>query len=78
CYYKNTTFAVPIEIQSYAKKVGLFPHEPTTDQFFSVEQFDAYRRLGHHEVRSVFAGPAKAGSALRDFFTIADENINAR
>ena len=78
CYYTNTTTPVPIEIQSYAKKVKAFPHEPTVDQFFSAEQLDAYRRLAHHEVKSIFAGRAKAGSALREFFTIADENIQAK
>lgn len=78
CYYTNTSIPVPIEIQSYAKKVKAFPHEPTVDQFFSAEQFDAYRRLARHQIKSIFAGDAKAGSALREFFRVADENIHAK
>lgn len=78
CYYRNTSIPVPMEIQSYAKKVPAFPHEPTVDQFFSAEQFDAYRRLGQHQMKTVFAGSAKPGSALREFFTVAYANIETR
>jgi hypothetical protein len=78
CYYSDTAIPVPVEIQSYAKKVSAFPHEPTVDQFFSVEQFDAYRRLGHHQIKTIFAGKAQPGSALREFFRIAHANIEPR
>jgi len=35
-------------VQEYARKYRKFPHETTGDQFFSEEQFEAYRALGFH------------------------------
>lgn len=35
-------------IREYKERCPLFPHEPTTDQFFDVGQFEAYRLLGIH------------------------------
>ena len=35
-------------IMEYKRRYPDFPHEPTTDQFFSEEQFEAYRALGEH------------------------------
>ena len=32
-----------------------FPHEPTADQFFNEEQFEAYRELGAHVAEGLFA-----------------------
>jgi hypothetical protein len=32
-----------------------FPHQPTSDQFFSEDQFEAYRLLGQHICKEVFA-----------------------
>ena len=73
-FYSDTLFNVPIEVQSYAKSSSEFPHEPTMDQFFSAEQFDAYRRLGQHQIRTIFAGPKKSAYHLRDLFDLADEH----
>ena len=28
--------------------LGLLPHESTSDQFYGEDQFESYRRLGHH------------------------------
>jgi hypothetical protein len=36
-----------------------FPHETTGDQFFSEEQFEAYRALGFHAVDGFFGGSDK-------------------
>ena len=34
-------------VQSYATANPAFPHEPTSDQFFSEDQFESYRALGY-------------------------------
>lgn len=38
----------PIDVYNYARSNALFPHEPTSDQFFSESQFESYRMLGSH------------------------------
>ncbi len=38
-------------VLEYKKRWPRFPHERTTDQFFSEEQFEAYRALGFHMVK---------------------------
>jgi hypothetical protein len=35
-----------------------FPHESTADQFFAEDQFESYRRLGHHVAQHSFRGTA--------------------
>jgi hypothetical protein len=35
-------------IKEYKKRIREFPHESTSDQFFTEEQFEAYRALGYH------------------------------
>ena len=35
-------------VLDYERRNPKFPHEPTSDQFFSEEQFEAYRALGFH------------------------------
>jgi hypothetical protein len=51
-------------ISSYKACFADFPHQSTTDQFFTEEQFEAYRRLGEHIVEAavteVFGGFALA------------------
>jgi hypothetical protein len=37
-------------VLDYEKRYRRFPHEATSDQFFSEEQFEAYRALGFHAV----------------------------
>jgi hypothetical protein len=34
----------------------LFPHEPTSDQFFDEEQWESYRALGEHEMSLLCGG----------------------
>lgn len=36
----------PLELRSIRKKNAAFPNDPTSDQFFSPETFEAYHRLG--------------------------------
>lgn len=48
-YLKPTlTGDEPGDIQQYRCRNTLFPHEPTSDQFFSEAQWESYRRLGEH------------------------------
>ncbi|WP_185973384.1 MULTISPECIES: patatin-like phospholipase family protein [unclassified Mesorhizobium] len=38
-------------VLDYERRYPLFPNEPTSDQFFSEEQMEAYRALGFHAMR---------------------------
>lgn len=49
CYIKPGLHGnEPRDVLSYAHANRAFPHEPTSDQFFSEAQFESYRSLGHH------------------------------
>ena len=39
-------YPVPYDVYSYSRSSKLFPHEPTSDQWFSESQFESYRALG--------------------------------
>jgi hypothetical protein len=41
-------------ILDYKKRYPDFPHENTSDQFFTEEQFEVYRALGYHVVEGYF------------------------
>ncbi|HEV2549505.1 MAG TPA: hypothetical protein VGU20_19470 [Stellaceae bacterium] len=43
-------------VLDYKRRYPAFPHETTGDQFFSEEQFEAYRALGFHAVDRALAG----------------------
>ncbi len=45
----------PSDIYNYAQRSPAFPHEPTTDQFFSESQLESYRALGYYIATRVFA-----------------------
>jgi len=48
-YIKNTiTGGEDIYIHEYRSRSATFPHETTADQFFTEEQYEAYRALGFH------------------------------
>ncbi|HEY5761284.1 MAG TPA: patatin-like phospholipase family protein, partial [Steroidobacter sp.] len=57
---------VPYDVYSYSKTVDSFPHEPTSDQWFSESQFESYRALGFHSLEQILrgSGPTDFG----DFF----------
>ncbi|HJV34739.1 patatin-like phospholipase family protein [Geomonas sp.] len=42
---------IPVDVFDYAYQHRDFPHEPTTDQWFSESQFESYRELGLHTVQ---------------------------
>ena len=44
----------PSYVLDYERRYPSFPHESTGDQFFSEEQFEAYRALGFHAARDAF------------------------
>ncbi len=46
----------PADVFNYQTMHPTFPHESTTDQWFSESQFESYRRLGQHIVEMLFAG----------------------
>ena len=43
-------------IFDYKKRYSDFPHETTLDQWFTEEQFEAYRALGFHAAYGLFSG----------------------
>lgn len=48
-------------ILDYFKRHPTFPHETTVDQFFTEEQFEAYRALGFHAARGLLTGADSFG-----------------
>jgi hypothetical protein len=44
----------PADVAEYAKRNVTFPHEPTSDQFFSESQLESYRALGMHIAGDIF------------------------
>ncbi len=57
-----------VGVAQYRSAHPAFPHEPTSDQFFTEDQFEAYRRLGYHVAERAFRGAEKEAS---DPFEIA-------
>ena len=45
-------------VRDYGRRNPSFPHETTADQFFSEEQFEAYRALGFHVAFDALKGRA--------------------
>jgi len=54
--YHGTTEGV--DVRSYAAGHPAFPHESTTDQWFSESQLEAYRALGAHIIEEICSGGA--------------------
>ena len=52
----------PEDVQQYHAGYAAFPHESTADQFFSESQFESYRQLGLHVMRTTFENVAKRPS----------------
>ena len=54
-YLKSTlTGDEPADVLNYKSEHTCFPHDSTTNQWFTESQFESYRRLGHHVAFSVF------------------------
>jgi Patatin-like phospholipase len=52
----------PVDVMSYAKEHEAFPHDMTTNQWFTESQFESYRRLGDHIVSGIFPAQARLTS----------------
>jgi hypothetical protein len=52
-YYRTTE---GVDVRGYASDHPAFPHESTTDQWFSESQLEAYRALGAHVTEHVCSG----------------------
>ena len=66
-------------IERYRALHPEFPHEPTSDQFFTEEQFEAYRQLGVHAVEGLFL-PALIGgnthpASFPEWFRLLAHNL---
>ena len=48
----------PDYVLDYQRRYPSFPHEATSDQFFSEEQMEAYRALGFHAMSRALADPS--------------------
>jgi len=48
-------------IREYRARNPEFPHESTTDQFFTEAQFEAYRALGYHVANELFQEAERPG-----------------
>jgi len=65
----------PADVQHYAAADPLFPHQPTSDQFFDESQFESYRRLGLHVIEEMLRAPdGKAYEYRLSEFVTAAEN----
>ncbi|MBL0175645.1 MAG: hypothetical protein IPP94_10335 [Ignavibacteria bacterium] len=42
------SWRVPAHVENYNRSASEFPHQSTGDQFFDIQQFEAYRALGEH------------------------------
>ncbi|MGX7873875.1 patatin-like phospholipase family protein [Mesorhizobium sp. ORM6] len=51
-------------IIDYFRRHPTFPHETTVDQFFTEEQFEAYRALGFHAARGLLTGADDFGNPV--------------
>jgi hypothetical protein len=73
----------PKDVFNYKENCPLFPHEPTSDQWFSESQFESYRALGAHVIDTISRGvgrdwdPRKVPDTLKEFYDRATEYLNA-
>ncbi len=78
----------PSDVTQYSRTSDTFPHEPTSDQFFSESQFESYRALGEYVVRELVDTPltsarlkvrgSRRGSLLthwNDLLQASDSNV---
>ena len=56
----------PRDVYNYAQVSADFPHESTTDQFFSESQFESYRALGEFVIDELVARSTADGAGAAD------------
>jgi len=69
----------PADVQHYAAADPMFPHQPTSDQFFDESQFESYRRLGLHVIEEMLhaADGKRYEFTLSEFLNAAEAYANA-
>ncbi len=60
------TADLPWAVRAYAEATADFPDVSTGDQLFDHQQFEAYRALGHHQVRQAVAASLSQGRGTTD------------
>ncbi len=65
----------PPDVSNYAAAHPEFPHEPTSDQWFSESQLESYRLLGLHAFETI-CGPNWETKSLPDFFAQVRADLN--
>ncbi|HMJ05260.1 MAG TPA: hypothetical protein VK474_03300, partial [Chthoniobacterales bacterium] len=58
----------PVDVRNYASAHPGFPHETTSDQWFSESQLESYRMLGFHTINEILKDGKIARGELEDFF----------
>ncbi len=66
----------PADVFNYAKLHPAFPHESTAEQLYTESQFESYRELGSHVMRSILEGLYPGGS-LEDFFLKVEGDLGS-
>ena len=66
----------PVPVRSYAAKSVAFPHELTADQWFKETQFEAYRALGQHVVRSIDGNTGRTYPDIKAFIGAVAARLN--
>jgi len=76
-YIKPTlTGDEPADVMEYHTAHPEFPHDPTTDQFFTESQFESYRQLGYHIATKVFEVACRdSGPETVDEASLKDEAL---
>jgi hypothetical protein len=78
-YIKPTLLAqgrpVPYDVFGYSRASKQFPHEPTSDQWFSEAQFESYRALGEHLAGQLGGGQDYREPGLAKFFSAVEEEL---
>ena len=67
---------VPRDVFNYAQESKTFPHEPTSDQFFSESQFESYRALGRHAINEICCNYPDRNATTRPRIPVAKEFRN--
>jgi hypothetical protein len=50
----------PVDVLEFHRKAHLFPCDPTSNQLYTYERFDAYRALGYFSARAALDGAKSA------------------
>ncbi|HEY1583778.1 MAG TPA: patatin-like phospholipase family protein [Chthoniobacterales bacterium] len=65
----------PPDVANYAAAHPEFPHEPTTDQWFSESQLESYRLLGLHAIEAI-GGERWEEKTLPEFFREVKQDLS--